>query len=65
MNRLVAAGGQDHHRLEGSCAPAKRCRRELRVALRAPLPVQGIVRPVARLKNDGSGSETVQNKETV
>ena len=53
---------QDHHRPEGSCAPAKRCRRESRVAFRALMPVQAVVRPLVRLKNDGSGSETIQNK---
>ena len=52
----------DHHRPEGSCAPAKRCRRESRVALRALMPAQAVLKPLARLKNDGSGSETVQNK---
>ena len=50
---------QDHHRPEDSCAPAKRCRRESRVALRAPMPVQDVVKPLARPKNDGSGCETV------
>ena len=49
---------QDHHRPEDSCAPAKRCRRESRVALRAPMPVQDVVKPLARPKNDGSGFET-------
>ena len=52
---------QDHHR-PGSCAPAKRCRRESRVALRALISAQAVLKPLARLKNDGSGSETVQNK---
>ena len=50
---------QDHHRPEDSCAPAKRCRRESRVALRAPMPVQDVVKPLARPQNDGSGFETV------
>ena len=50
---------QDHHRPEDSCAPAKRCRRESRVALRAPMPLQDVVKPLARPKNDGSGFETV------
>ena len=50
---------QDHHRPEDSCAPAKRWRRESRVALRAPMPVQDVVKPLARPKNDGSGFETV------
>ena len=44
-----------------SCAPAKRYRRESRVALRALMPVQAVLKPLARLKNDGSGSETVQH----
>ena len=30
-----------------------------RVALRAPMPVQDVVKPLARPKNDGSGFETV------
>ena len=59
---LRAAGAyrsnQDHHRPEDSCAPAKRCRRESRVALRAPMPVQDVVKPLARPQNDGSGFET-------
>ena len=50
---------QDHHRPEDSYAPAKRWRRESRVALRAPMPVQDVVKPLARPKNDGSGFETV------
>ena len=50
---------QDHQRPEDSCAPAKRCRRESRVALRAPMAVQDVVKPLARPKNDGSGFETV------
>ena len=30
-----------------------------RVALRAPMPVQDVVKPLARPQNDGSGFETV------
>ena len=58
----ASRSNQDHHRPEGSCAPAKRCRRESRVALRALMPAQAVLKPLARLKNNGSGSETVQNK---
>ena len=28
------------------------------------MPAQAVLKPLARLKNDGSGSETIQNKET-
>ena len=52
---------QDHHRPEDSCAPAKRCRRESRVALRAPMAVQDVVKPLARPQNDGSAFETVSS----
>ena len=36
---------QGPHRAEGSCAPAKRCRKGSRVELRGPMPAPDVVKP--------------------
>ena len=53
---------QGPHRPEGSCAPAKRCRKGSRVELRGPLPAPDVVKPFACPQNAVSGFETVYNK---
>ena len=47
---------------EGSCAPAKRCRRGARGELRGSVPVQDVVKTWACLEKAVSDFETVYNK---